>query len=386
MIPIKVQVIDTTRGKRYLLLDDDFRVIDPVRRWLKFLDSCGKSPYTLRSYAYDLLLYFSYLKTIEVTYADISTNAGKGPVDILSGFLLWLQYPSTQYGVLQFGGEAPMRSATSVNRIMTTVLGFYSYLANNHELEELDVYRNIRQNPKFKGFLSEMTRRSTLVHSSIFKQGAPNKDIEGITRDQFYQLRAACYTRRDRVLVSFLFEAGLRLGEALGIKLEDVQEIADQGKISLVSRENKNGARVKRHSDRSVFLPPSLVKETIEYVTEDLTDLGTDYLFVTLNGKNKGQPMTPASVESLFQRLSDRVGFHVHPHMLRHGFAVEKLNSGNWGLADIKAYLGHTSISSTETYAKYSNEKKYEMIRGFLDDHSKVYERYNEPWESEAEE
>ena len=385
MIPIKVQGIDTPRGKRYLLLDDDYRVIDPVRRWLKCLDSCGKSPYTLRSYAYDLLLYFSYLKTIGVNYADISSNAGKGPVDILSGFLRWLQYPSTQDGVLQFGGEAPIRSATSVNRIMTTVLGFYSYLANNHELEELDVYRNIRQNPKFKGFLSEMTRRSTLVHSSIFKQGNPEKEVEGITREQFYQLRAACHTRRDRVLVSFLYEAGLRLGEALGIKLEDVQEIADQGKISLVSRENENGARVKRHSDRSVFLPPNLVKETIDYVTEDLTDLDSDYLFVTLNGKNKGQPMTPASVESLFQRLSDRVGFHVHPHMLRHGFAVEKLNSGNWGLADIKAYLGHKSINSTETYAKYSNEKKYEMIRGFVDDHAKMFAEYNEPWESETE-
>ena len=49
---MKVQVIETDYGERYLLLDRNYRVVGPVKRWLKFCDNCGRLLNTLRTYAY----------------------------------------------------------------------------------------------------------------------------------------------------------------------------------------------------------------------------------------------------------------------------------------------------------------------------------------------
>ena len=51
---MKVQEIQTNHGTRYLLLDNQFAIIDEVFRYLKYLDVSGKSPNTIKSYTYHL--------------------------------------------------------------------------------------------------------------------------------------------------------------------------------------------------------------------------------------------------------------------------------------------------------------------------------------------
>ena len=62
---------------------------------------------------------------------ELCCHADKGPIDILSGFMLWLQYPRYAKGIISFEKEKPVRSDRTVNRIMNTVLGFYEYLATH---------------------------------------------------------------------------------------------------------------------------------------------------------------------------------------------------------------------------------------------------------------
>lgn len=372
---VKVQEITTSKGPRYLLLDDDYMIIDPAMRYLEYLDKVKKSPDTIRAHAFDLKLYFEFLGARQLTYEDLCKPDGKGPVDILSDFVQWLQYPSTSDGIYQFGGEKAVRKNATVNRIVSSVLGFYRYLSSNKEVEELDVYRYIRQSPRLQGFLGEMMHRKTIVASNIFKLPDPDKKVEGITRDQYDQLRGVCLTRRDRVLVGIMYEGATRLGETLGIHLEDLVNIPD-GEIRIVSREeNENEARVKRHSDREIYIPPYLVQDIVDYIIEDLTDVDSDYLFVNLAGPNIGKPMDSVGVEALFKRLSKRVGFKVHPHMLRHGFAEEKLDS-DWQMVDIKAFLGHKSVKSTEIYATHKPEKIRRKVKEYIDAHSDKLQSY----------
>jgi integrase len=40
------------------------------------------------------------------------------------------------------------------------------------------------------------------------------------------------------------------------------------------------------------------------------------------------EPMTPNGVKLLFQRLSTRVGFHVHAHQMRHTWATRLAEAG----------------------------------------------------------
>ena len=43
------------------MLDDDYKPVTIVNKYLKYLDNFGKSPNTQRSYAYDLKLYLEYI-------------------------------------------------------------------------------------------------------------------------------------------------------------------------------------------------------------------------------------------------------------------------------------------------------------------------------------
>lgn len=53
---------------RYLLLDNEFNVIEPVKRYLKFLDNKDMAESTLKNYAYHLKAYFEYLNEIGLSY------------------------------------------------------------------------------------------------------------------------------------------------------------------------------------------------------------------------------------------------------------------------------------------------------------------------------
>ena len=48
---MKVQEINTPKGERYIVLDNNFKVIKEVKEYLKFLDNLDKAQNTLKNYA-----------------------------------------------------------------------------------------------------------------------------------------------------------------------------------------------------------------------------------------------------------------------------------------------------------------------------------------------
>jgi len=115
------------------------------------------------------------------------------------------------------------------------------------------------------------------------------------------------------------------------------------------------------------------MKYITDYIVDELVDYDTDYLFVNLQGKNKGEPMKPITIQKLFERLSKKVGYRVHPHMCRYGHATELLEVG-WDLVEIKERLRHKNVQSTNIYTHLSDEQKRKKIndlykqRGLLKD------------------
>ena len=66
----------------------------------------------------------------------------------------------------------------------------------------------------------------------------------------------------------------------------------------------------------------------------------------------RGGPFTPSGFAKLLARAGDeaKIGFKVHPHMLRHACGYELANKGV-DTRTLQAYLGHRSINSTTRYA-----------------------------------
>ena len=91
------QKINTARGSILLLMDDDYRIVKPVKAYFKFLYNKGKSPNTIITYCYHLKLYFEYLQEIGITYDQIFSDDlpdSKGPLDYFADFIMYLQYPN----------------------------------------------------------------------------------------------------------------------------------------------------------------------------------------------------------------------------------------------------------------------------------------------------
>lgn len=362
---MKVQRINTSKGKRYIVIDDNLLPISEINRYLHHLDNLGKSPNTQKSYAFNLMLFCQYMSYVKIGIKDLCACPDKGPIVILSEFVLWLQYPDYSKNILHIEKESCARSNRTINHVMSVVLGFYQYLAMNDEIEQLEAYRLQLSSNQFKPFLYELVKHKTKIMSSIFKKQVPSVPVEAITRQEFNTLFNLCSSRRNKLLLSLLFEGGLRLNEALGMRISDVAHLEDKI-INIVARENnENGARVKGNSEGCIYLPDYVVDLILDYINEDILEYESDFLFLNLVGRYKGKPLRDNNIEQFFIRLSLRAGFRVRPHMLRHGFAQEKLEAG-WPLEQVQAYLRHKNPTSTLIYAQYTDVMKIEQMQKFI--------------------
>ena len=158
----------------------------------------------------------------------------------------------------------------------------------------------------------------------------------------------ACTNQRDRLLVWLLYESAMRIGEVLALFVEDVDvaenriHIRDRGPL-------ENGAEIKTiHSPRPIDLSNELIDEIVDYVSKVHTaEVETNHLFVKLRGKQSGQPLTYADVDSLFRRLRQKTGIHgVTPHILRHTMLTRLAELG-WAPELLQVRAGHASFQQT---------------------------------------
>jgi len=181
-----------------------------------------------------------------------------------------------------------------------------------------------------------------------------------------------------------LKEGGFRLGELLGMRMEDL-EFGKQGVHVRFRTDNENGARAKAGygHDRFVHLPTDVLGLLDVYITEVWIEANpcTDHLWIVLKkeAKNRegqstyGAALTGAAVEKIFQHYSEKSGVLLHPHALRHTHATALVRSYlqdgepvDWKF--VQERLGHASVVTTmQIYTHLTNEdRKY------------AYERYQQ--------
>jgi integrase/recombinase XerD len=159
---------------------------------------------------------------------------------------------------------------------------------------------------------------------------------------------------RDRLLFAVLYDTGMRIGEALGLRHEDIA--AAEREITVLPRVNANGARAKSASTRTIPVSAELVRLYADYLHEEYGDLDSDYVFVNLWGKPHGHPLAYPAVYDLVRRLRRRTGIDFDPHWYRHTAATRLLRDGV-PIEVVSTILGHASITTTlETYGHLTSE------------------------------
>jgi integrase/recombinase XerD len=165
--------------------------------------------------------------------------------------------------------------------------------------------------------------------------------------EQVQAILDAQHRLRDRFLFALLFETGMRVGQALGLRHEDV--VSWERRIEIRLRDdNANGARGKGGRG-SVPVSAELMRLHLEYMHREYADLDSDYVFVNLWAGRRGAPMRYDSVYELAKRTSAKLGFEFTPHTLRHTHAT-LARRGGMSLDALQRMLTHRSPMSTGIY------------------------------------
>jgi integrase len=150
---------------------------------------------------------------------------------------------------------------------------------------------------------------------------------------------------RDRFLFALLASTGMRIGQALGLRHEDI--VSWERRVVIEPREDaRSRARSKNRGRASILVPGELMRLWSDYTHEEYGALDADHVFVNLWEGRIGRPLSYATVEKLIARTRRRVGFHFTAHELRHAHAIEMAHEGI-PLPIIQrqhAHLGITSI------------------------------------------
>jgi integrase len=307
-----------------------------VDRFLGYLQVLPRSPNTVASYAYDLRAFVEFLDGQGVDWKDVE-------VDHLARFVRWLEQPAANVVLLH--GAEPARSPATVARAVNAVHAFFDYHATRG-VPVAGRLATFSRTPKPHWRRGGRPLRDTrrVVTVPVAKH-APKT----LTAEQVQLLLDACRHLRDRFLLAVLYETGMRVGQALGLRHADF--VSRERLVRIVPREdNPNGARAKTREEHEVCVSGPLVRLYSDYMVDEYGTLENDFVFVNLWGHPFGHAMTRSTVNELTRSLRRRTGIVFTPHVLRHTHATELERLGV-PIEVISRRLTHASLSTTvKTY------------------------------------
>ena len=160
-------------------------------------------------------------------------------------------------------------------------------------------------------------------------------------------------TARDRLVVDWLSDGGMRIGELCGLHLADLhlRDKATCGEcrtphVHVCHREGLiNGARAKTKHPWTLEdgvirgglikrVSPAMIHSYFDYImTEYPRGARHGMLLVQLHGSGRGLPWAPEGARKMLRRVGARAGLGViRPHAFRHSFATAVLDASDGNL------------------------------------------------------
>jgi integrase/recombinase XerD len=263
----------------------------------------GLSANTVASYSLDLQSFGVFLSELALDYASFTRD------DIVN-----------YIGRLKDSGH----SSASICRVVSSIKGLCKYMVIEKIIDDnpSETLRAPRQWERLPKALSmEDTKR--LLDAEV-KSGL---------------------VIRDAAILELLYASGLRVSEALTIKINDINFeggfLRVMGKGSrerVVPMNHRASERIKKYMRE---LRPGL-----------LNGRQSPYLFLT----GRGKPMTRQRFWQALKSFAGSADLKLTPHMLRHSFATHLLDGGA-DLRSVQKMLGHSDIATTQIYTKVSSDR-----------------------------
>ncbi|MFJ9907939.1 tyrosine-type recombinase/integrase [Streptomyces sp. NPDC101152] len=358
-----IKVVDPKPGQPQVrLVDASGEPVNEVNEFLRLLAVRAYSPNTVRAYAHDLQKLFLFLTEIGLTASEFTPSRAME-------FLQWLRLASSsrraqrlELGLATTAGR--VLSAKTCNRIMAAVSSFYEFLIASEQYTGRDnpIVKVVdqaaarvpgRYRPPLANAAQQRPVRRVLRVKTVEAMPRP------MTAEVYAALLTALRTRRDRALLEVMWEGGLRPGEVLGLRLEDISY--GRRRITVRKRDDHpRGVQQKSRRDRVVdLLEDRALPALNDYVLRERpTDTDITWVFlVGGRGKRRTEPLSYDGMVRMFARAATRAGVRdawLTPHSLRHTHATRMFEGGMRELT-LMTRLGHATPDSMKVYTRVSD-------------------------------
>jgi integrase/recombinase XerD len=265
-----------------------------------------------------------------------SENTVKGYLQSVAGFLKWFhQSKDVEFKKLH----------------RENVQEYISFLKTVKNAKPKTINTKLNALVKFNEFLVETNVQRDMVltkkdYMKVQQQYASLTKVKLEDVEKFRQLVLDIGNKRNYALVTLLAFAGLRISEALNLKMQD---------FNLVSREItvRSG---KGDKFRVVFMNDK-VKAALQSWLKERKEKGIDHDFLFVSNRNK--PLNRTTINKLFKEYSEFIGKEITPHDLRHFFCSHAISRG-LSVHEVANQAGHSNIHTT---LLYTNPTKDELIQ-----------------------
>lgn len=211
---------------------------------------------------------------------------------------------------------------------------------------------NIRRN--ISSFFSWLEEEDYILKSPMrrihkIKTTKTVKNI--ITDEEIEKIRDECSCKRDLAMVDLLYSTGIRVGELVGLNVEDIN-FNDRECVVLG----------KGDKERKVYFDAKTKIHLQEYLDERSDD--NKALFVTLDAPHNRLKIS--GVEIRLRELGRSLNIDkVHPHKFRRTMATRAIDKG-MPVEQVQKILGHSQIDTTMRYAIVNQSNVKESHRKFI--------------------
>jgi integrase/recombinase XerC/integrase/recombinase XerD len=278
----------------------------------------GKSPKTLSWYSTNLRRFHSYLRSRHIP--DVIGNIN---TKLIREYVLYL-FKRTSYQDHPYTPtkNTPLSTAT-IHGHVRTLRAFFSWLSKEEFIQENPTkgLKPPKLDHKIVTILSDEEIR-TIINTFISKQPSD---------------------ARNQTIFMMLIDAGLRIGEIIRLKMDDLH--LDEGIIKVMGKGKKER-----------FVPIGSISQKVlqRYLYRHRSrqnDSQNEYVFLSTNGKQ----LTENSLKLMFARLSQRSGVkRLHAHLCRHTFATKFLINGG-DVFSLQQILGHSTLEMVRRYVNLAS-------------------------------
>lgn len=342
----------------FTVLDADFEPVGLVDKFLRSIrHGRGLSEGTTKTYANQLSMF--------VTWCAAKNYTIEQGVSDYDDFLAHLRSTPVQRKGRGYGKPREKSTIKGIHNAVAQMIGW----ADKAGLVDAGVKKKLylADDARLRELASRSGSKRTLVHSI---GRAPEPALEHATQEEYIALLKACKSERDTFLGVLLYEVGLRIGAAMGLRIGDMHfsskpikgcSYRDGHHLHVRTRENPNKASTKKPEGSDFALPVTpIVVERYHVMRHERDAIAqckkSSFVFTNQAKGVIGAPMRADNAAKMFAAASRRAGLSrkINPHMLRHSFGMKMAEAGEDRVIAMGLMM-HKHIDTTMRYFKASD-------------------------------